>query len=314
MISQRRFPLVTLLVFSMSLTLYAQTPGDDASAAGLHTTEVIPTVADPELKTEFNDANLVVVPSARTRRELVVFFPGTHGRPRENTTIIDTIAAGGYRVVGLMYDDAPIGELKCRVNDSKTCLGSFREERVNGDAPEALEQNTVRESIVFRLTKLLQYEARANPGAGWEAYLDGDQPKWSNIIVTGHSQGSGMAAYVAKQHEVARVVLFSGPSDGVGLRAGMDAKDVQLSAWLAGPSKTPPDRWYASYHDKEVVNTLSPMEYAALGVPPDHITVFTLEPPANSHATGKLAYHMAVVNDPRYQPQWRKMFGIVPSK
>jgi pimeloyl-ACP methyl ester carboxylesterase len=158
--------------------------------------------------------------------------------------------------------------------------------------------------------KLLQYEAKIAPGQGWEMYLDGDQPRWSKIIITGHSQGSGMAAYIAKQHEVARVVLFSGPSDGVSLHPGMNIKDAELSSWLYGPSKTPPDRWFASYHDKELVNTLSPLEYAALGIPPDHITVFRMEPPVNSKSTGLIAYHMAVVNDPRYAPQWREMFGI----
>lgn len=304
----------------LAASMLAQAPSGAASAAagadGITITEVLPSVADPGLKTEFDQPNLIVAPIGQVRKELVLFMPGTHGTPKGDSVIIDAIASFGFRGVGLMYNDAPTGEALCRAQDSPGCLGRFREERVEGDAPDALEQNTRQEAIVHRLAALLKYEQKTHPGDGWSAYLAGDQPNWKNIIVSGHSLGSGMAAYIAQHHEVARAVLFSGPSDGVGLHPGITTQELSthLSSWLSEPSKTPPGRWYAAYHDKELVARLSPLVYQALGVPKDHVSIFTLDPPPTVHQTGLVAYHMAMIDDPRYIPYWREMFGAGSSK
>jgi pimeloyl-ACP methyl ester carboxylesterase len=308
----KRVQFLALFATTLLTPAYGRAQAGDAAVPTLSIAEVVPSVADPALTTTFDQPNLVVTPSGKLRKELVVFLPGTKGSPEGSKVMISAIASFGFRVVGVMYNDAPTGETKCRANDNPECLGHFREERVQGDDPDALEQNSVQESIVARLAALLKYELKANPGKGWEAYLDHDQPNWKNIIMTGHSLGSGMAAYIAQYHEVARVVLFSGPSDGFELHPGMSGEEASshLSAWLYKPNKTPPDRWFASYHNKELVRVLSPLIYDALRVPRDHITVFSLEPPPTVKATGLVAFHMAVVNDTRYLPQWRQMFGV----
>jgi predicted esterase len=53
-----------------------------------------------------------------------------------------------------------------------------------------------------------------HPFESWAQYLaTPDSIDWSNIIVGGHSQGAGHAAYLAKFNSVNRVLLFSGPND-----------------------------------------------------------------------------------------------------
>jgi hypothetical protein len=269
--------------------------------------DVLPTTADPTLKTDANAPNLILVPSGELRRELVVFLPGTHGKPHDFMTLQKSIATGGYRVVSLMYNDDSLERGVCGAQNDPRCSGAFRRERIFGNVPDAPVQNTKEESIVSRLVNLLKYEAQANPKEGWEAYLSGDQPNWPMIVIAGHSQGAGHAAYIAKYEPVARAVLFSGGPDAVGLQSGAP----KLASWVVeSGSKTPPDRWWAEYHPKEPSGALLPAGYDALHIPKDHVFELTLEPPSTVKAPGKVAYHMTVVVDPRYLEQWQKMFGI----
>ena len=69
-------------------------------------------------------------------------------------------------------------------------------------------------SIYTRTLKLIQFLDQTYPTENWGQYLSTPNAlDWSKIIVGGHSQGSGHAAYLAKQFLVDRVLLFSGPND-----------------------------------------------------------------------------------------------------
>ncbi len=89
----------------------------------------------------------------------------------------------------------------------------------------------------MRLVKLLQYLDVQHPDEHWGDYLIGGEPNWSRIVISGHSQGAGMAAYIAKRKAVARVVLFSSPWDYV-------KSSRQPAPWLSETSATPPERWF----------------------------------------------------------------------
>ena len=296
-----------LMTCVFDVSLCAQMPGSTEDGVAIR--EVLPTAADPALKTDFDNPNLVYVPAGKLRPELVVFLPGTHGKPQAYMTLQKAIAATGFRVAGLMYNDVPLEGNVCGAQEDPRCPGRFREERVMGEVPDAPVQNSVQESIVRRLVNLLKFEEKANPKEGWDAYLSGENPNWAKIIIAGHSQGAGMAAYIAKHHEVARAVLFSGGPDPAGGKSGT----LRIASWVIEPmSKTPPDRWWAEYHAKEFAGTLLPAGYAALAIPKDHVIELGLEPPAMVKAQGLVAYHMAVIADPRYLPEWKRLFGIEP--
>ncbi len=283
---------------------HAQTNTGDASSVTIRT--VLPTTADPALKTNFDEPNLVLLPRHIQHRDLVVFLPGTHGEPGELKTLLESIAARGIRVVGLMYNDVPMSKRACAQKDNANCTGDFRRERVDGGVADAAVQNTVEESIHDRLVHLLLYENQQFPKEGWKTFLSGNQPKWRRIIISGHSQGAGMAAFIGKQHRMARVVLFSGGPDGYGYLSGTP----QVAAWVREPSRTPMNRWWAEYHTNEPAAKLLPKGFAALKIPKSHLFVFDLDLPPGMHTKGPIAYHMTVIHDPRYLLQWEKMFGL----
>lgn len=306
MILGRKFasiPLAALLICAGAFTHAQSASNEDL---GIAVRMVQPTAADPSLKTMYDEPNLVIMPKHIHYKNLVVFFPGTHGQPKGYTKLLGSIAASGIRVIGLMYDDVPTSKIACSGKDDPNCTGNYRQERIDGGVADAPEQNTTAESIHDRLVHLLQYENKEHPEEGWGKYLAGDQPNWRRICISGHSQGAGMAAYIAKQHRVARAVLFSGGPDGYGYRSG----NPKVSAWVLQPSKTPMKRWWAEYHTREPAAKLFPMGYAALKIPAKHILIFNHSLPPDMHIDRPVAYHVAVIHDERYLPEWKRMFGV----
>jgi hypothetical protein len=79
---------------------------------------------------------------------------------------------------------------------------------------------------------------------------------------------------------------------------------------------TPPDRWFGAYHQKENTTSLLARSYKALGVPADHIRIFTLEPHVK---TGTNPYHLSMLGNgttprladgsPAYAENWRFLVG-----
>jgi len=68
-------------------------------------------------------------------------------------------------------------------------------------------------------------------------------PVWSNIIVAGHSQGGGHAAFLGLNlpKPVKRVVMFSAPNDNVKPQPTLSnpSPDGLPASWIVGPSTTP---------------------------------------------------------------------------
>lgn len=166
-------------------------------------------------------------------------------------------------------------------------------------------QNDYAESIEGRLVSLLQYLNREHPDAGWGQYLTADmQPRWPRILLSGLSQGAGMAAFIAKQKPVYRVVLFSSPWDSL-------PPNKRPAAWMFGASVTPMDRWWAERHARENTTDQLATAYRALRIPPDHLFVFNQDLPAGFVPKSDNPFHVQTVMNPVYEPQWRQMFGAV---
>lgn len=231
-----------------------------------------PSVTDPAIRRFDSPSYVLYNDTAGPAANLFVFLSGTDGRPPGPLPFLRAAADAGYRVVSLTTDTVPAVAEYCPRKPDPACSGDFRRMRIYGDGTrlDPAIDNTSAESIVNRLVKLLQYLDRQEPGHGWGAYLENGAPRWSRIAFAGQSQGAGMAAYIAQGHEVARVILFSSPWD---FTIATDNTE-KLAPWLAAPSKTPPQRWYAGYHEKEDTAGLIARAYAALRVPADHIRVF----------------------------------------
>ena len=265
---------------------------------------VRPSAADSNVH-QYDDPSVVVSHGAADRgAPLAIFLSGTRGRaengPRQ---LINIIAEQGYRVINLSYDDEPSLSQVCPRNPNPRCSFNFREMRTFGDG-EAPVSNPPAEAIVPRLVALLRYLDHEHPDAGWGAYLSaGGQPAWNRILVSGLSQGAGMAAFIAKRYSVYRVVLFSSPWDTTG-------RDQRPAPWLSGPSATPPDRWWAERHAREKTTTLIANAYQALRIPSDHILIFNGGLPENGEAgRGNNPYHPSTVKNPEYVDQWLQLYG-----
>ena len=91
-------------------------------------------------------------------------------------------------------------------------------------------------SVLNHFQKLLAYLGEHDRNGGWNEFLTNGVPVWNRIIVAGHSQDFGHAAYIGKMFNVDRVLMFSGSQDY------MDSVD-KPAPWQAGDSATPPSRF-----------------------------------------------------------------------
>lgn len=277
----------------------------EAAAGGLVRELVKPSAANPAVR-QFDENNVVLVPKdIGANVPLVVFLPGTGGKPENARLLLETVAKQGYRVIGLTYDDEPAGNVECPQDPDPRCAAAFRAMRSFGTEIGARSpvKNPPEEAINHRLVSLLQYLDREHSGAGWSAYVTADgRPVWARIILTGLSQGAGMAAYIAKFERVDRVVLFSSPWDVTG-------RDKRPAPWLYRDSVTPMDRWWAERHAKENTTEWLAHAYAALQIPRDHLLLFDAPLNPGRVQEGDNPYHGSTIKNPAYVPQWRQMFG-----
>jgi hypothetical protein len=298
--------LLIAVAFAISCCYVARADDREDSSAdsGLVEYEIKPSATDASIR-HFDEPNLVVFDRSLTNTpQLVVFMPGTDGKPHNVLGLLRVVATQGYRAVGLEYNDAPAVVQVCP-RKPPSCAGDFRRKRIYGDGVSAVVDNPAAESIVNRLTKLLLYLDQTHHGENWSDYLREGALDWSRIVVSGLSQGAGMAAYIAQREPVARVVLFSSPWD-------FSLNPHSLAPWIAGPSVTPPERWFAEYHRRENTAALIAQTYAVLHIPADHIRVFDLDLPADRQHRSDNPYHGSTAHLPGYAPEWRILFGSPP--
>jgi predicted esterase len=277
-----------------------------------HVVECIkPSETDPAIR-RFDTAHYIVFNRhTGPQANLLVFLPGTGGEPPGPVPFLKMAADAGYRVISLAYNDVPAVAVYCPRKPDPACSEEFRRMRIYGDGTSLDPDidNTRAESIVNRFVKLLQYLDRHEPARGWAGYLANGAPNWSRIALAGQSQGAGMAAFIAKQHAMARVILFSSPWDFV-VSTGNERR---LASWIAWPAKTPPDRWFGGYHERENMARLIAQAYADLQIPTDHIRVFRRDLPTNRRPpTGANPYHGQGIRNPDYAEQRAIFLGHSP--
>jgi predicted esterase len=250
-----------------------------------------------------DDPHYVAFDPAHDRADapLVLFMAGTGGKPRD-MFIFPQLLRAGMRVVSISYNTREAIQQVCPRHPDPDCAAKVRAKRLYGtNTIDVIDDEPV-DAIVPRLVWLLEYLQRVYPSEGWNRYLDNGRMNWSRVIVTGQSQGAGMAAYIAQEHRVARAVLFSSPWDSYG------APPV-LAPWLSRPSATPPALWFGGYHGKENTAALMSRTYAALRIPADHIRVWTAEPDA---LNGPNPYHGVGISRFNLSQNIAFMFGIEP--
>ena len=240
---------------------------------------------------DFTSPNLVLPNTTVHGAPLVVFLTGAGVKPTSAHDFLKFVAGQGYPVIALEYDNEPTVAQTCPQNPDPDCAEALRRSRVGGiaDGPGASPIATPPlETVTARLIILLRFLTQDKPGEGWDYYLDGDNVRWDRVAIAGVDEGAGMAAYIAKHHKVARVVLLSSPRD-IG-------PDRQAAPWLALPPATPADRWFGEYQAQNASQNL----YTTLNIPADHIRM---------SADARDTNPASLIRDRRYALDWAALFG-----
>lgn len=221
-----------------------------SGSIGLHAAtrilRVIPDQTDATVETVHGPHIAVYDTQSVSRHLLFLFFVGT-GVNADNSLNIDSVfAKWGYHAISLDYENNVLAASFTHSPDNST-FGHYREAIVTGAPVSEKIQVSPANSILNRLQKLLIYLAKNDPTGSWGEFVHKGQPDWSRIIVAGHSQGSGHAAYIGKLFRVNRVLMFSGPQDY------MDDFD-RPAPWQARKSATPPSRFFAFLNLKDPFN------------------------------------------------------------
>jgi hypothetical protein len=202
---------------------------------------IAPALTDAKA-TATNDSHYVFVNrSVPAQNKLFVFIGGTGSNPRNIQLICNAAANAGLHVINIAYPNSLSIVQACSNSNDTSCFRRFREEAIYGTPVSSDIMIDTANSIVNRLIKLLMYISRTNPTESWGQFLEGNQLKWTEIIVAGHSQGAGHAVFLAYTQQVYRCIAFSGPNDYSGLLN-------QPAAWFANSKKTPISAFYAFLH------------------------------------------------------------------
>lgn len=235
--------------------------------AQLQTYNIAPKTTDSRIDTALNDHYAFINRTVTPRNRLVVFFPGTGAEPK-NYRVFPSLAANlGFHAIGLMYPNDETVNGRCgALSADLDCAGDIRGEVLDGVNRTDKVAISRANSIENRLVKLLQHLQRQYPQDKWSQYIEQDAngdsvPRWSSIVVAGHSQGGGYAGYIAVVKRVARSIMF----------CAMDYNGFvrRLANWMTGTKRTPQSEFFAMGHERdELVSyaTLSGVAWPAYGI------------------------------------------------
>lgn len=206
---------------------------------------------------------------------VLVSLGGTNSRPGDLEAFDRLAAELGYRVLALDYPNHVISTA-CRDSKQPDAFDHFREEIVEGKPTSELVEVDRAQSIEGRLESALTQ-------LQWPR-------DWSKMVVVGHSQGSGHAAYLGKIHPLRGVIMLAGPQD-------------EGARWLARPGQTDPLNYVGLLHEKDFFD--SQRQARAIST----LRQGKTDPQALiiSQETVEDA-HMSVI-EPAFQEIWRGLLG-----
>lgn len=194
--------------------------------------------------------HVAVNPSASVSAQgkLLVFLPGTQGRPTQYTYILRAAATRGFHAVGVNYPNQTAMGTLCQSSPDADCYWTARNEVVIGGGNPVSGQSAVTkaDSIVNRLNKLLVWLNTNHATEGWGQFLlANDTVDWSKVVLAGHSQGGGHVGVLAKTVALSRAVYFSSPDDWNA------STDTPANWTVTRPNVTPSNQQYGFGSDSD---------------------------------------------------------------
>ena len=173
-----------------------------------------------------------VLGQGETYKRALIYIPGTTDRPELSSCLIKSAAKSlDIPVLALSYQYLNSGDkfrnAKCEVQgpaEQIKCLEEQHKDAIDGgnygathfkDGKPLWGAVLAKNSLTSRLGDLLYYLHRQHPTEGWGSFLEENSklPKWEKLVMSGHSQGAGHVAYLAKTHQLYGAVMISGPQD-----------------------------------------------------------------------------------------------------
>jgi hypothetical protein len=222
--------------------------GSVAIQAQIKVLRVDSSQTDPAIETVHGPNIAVYDPQATPSHLLLLFFVGTNSKATGGLRIGSAFAKWGYHAISLDYENKLATATLSNSLDDKI-FGNYRDAIVTGAPVSKAIQVSPANSILNRFQKLLVYLVKTDPSGGWGEFLANGKPIWSRVVVAGHSQGSGHAAYVGKLFEVNKVLMFSGPQDYLN-------NFNEAAPWQARKGATPPSRYFAFLNLYDPFNVL----------------------------------------------------------
>lgn len=181
------------------------------SDGGVVVHQVGPRQTDPRITGPPHPNLAMIATGVRQNGLLVVFLPGTGGKPGCCQLFLRQAALLGFHAIGLQYNNQTAVGAKCL--NSLRCFGTVRQNVFDGTDPTPRSAIPPRDGVEHRLSALLSYLVRRYPGEGWGQFLLGAVPRWGSIVISGHSQGGGEAAFIGAERGLSGVVTLSSPPD-----------------------------------------------------------------------------------------------------
>jgi hypothetical protein len=235
---------------------------------------------------------------AEPKGKLVVYLHGAGEFTSCGNGALGTLVASfGYHWFGPCYL-SNYGVDNCG-DDIEGC----RLEALSGEDHHGFLEIERPDSIEARIVRGLQHLATLNPEGDWGYFVDGDAPRWSSIIVTGHSHGASTSGVIGVHHEVARVVMLAGPYD-------------PEQAWLSSTPLTPVERFFGLSHTGDSQHSGHLAAWASLELPGTPTRGDGAEAPyGDSHriftsvSSGDAHGSVTAGNIDGLVPVWRYLYG-----
>lgn len=194
---------------------------------------------DSNIQSELQRHQVFSNPDCIPNNKLLIHLVGSFDNPAR-TTLFPTLAANnGYKVIVLKYPNGTAAVSACANSTDIDCFRRYRHEIVFGVDSSSEVSVDASDCILNRVEKLLTFLESNYPAENWGNFLSAPGAiDWSDIVVSGHSQGGGHAAYIAQQFQVDRALMFASPND----------YSNHFSApanWLSSPGATADSDYYA---------------------------------------------------------------------
>jgi predicted esterase len=285
-----RVSVVGVVAVATALVVAACAPQAPPNGNSSRFLQIDPAITGPGIPHETVASHFAISPYGTPRNQLIVLFNGTGAGPLALHTLGETLAGDGFHVIALRYSSDVGTTTACPDSVAQTdpdCFRRFRGEVVHGEGvtdpsgasyDHASVSVSAANSVENRLLKLVDHLRTTRALDGWGQFQqvsDGActtmntaygtcELDWTKVIAGGHSQGAGVALYLAKFHPLARVMLYSGPFDVFELP---DAS-LNVAPWITeAPLQVPSSRITLLSHTGDLALDRFEAVEAVLGLP-----------------------------------------------